>query len=685
MGRNIKTAKVFYVEADSKLMEELLNVTTEDLTVFKDFPLGKASVFFRGENISKIPKSSLIFAVMKDAVKQNIKTKTELSKYLPSGFAKVTLWLAPLKDSGFGEGVYGTCTPPHLFGNKTAIVINNYGLDKPKFKNDPHLFNTQLQKLLPKVDYCIPLKVSKKKVRRPQRNRKNELALFRDILIIREAILDDQKREGVTDVTSKRHGGNASFTVKNFGATAILTSDSSVVAWGDTEYGGNTSQVQAQLRVDVQAIYSNDKAFAALKADSSVVSWGNPGSQMKAASEPLANLQENGVVQSIFQNILAIAALRADGGVFALGDSVSGGDCSHVQRQLVDVQAIYSSDEAFAALKVDDVVAWGDDKAQAKAVSGPLAKLQEDGVVQSISQTDAAIAALKADSSVVTWGAKDSGGDCSNVQLQLAVDVQAIYHNHRAFAALKADGGVVSWGSGGVIKDLVGRITGEFDLGFSRVQQQLAVDAQAIYHTDYAFAALKADCSVVAWGSSEYGGRAPFLVDVQSIYHNEKAFAALKANGGVVAWGAWGGDTSQVQDQLVDVQDIYSTSSAFAALKADGSVVAWGYLHEGGDCSTVQAQIMVDVQDIYHTDYAFAALKADGGVVSWGSGGVIKGPDGHITGESDLGFSRVQQQLAVDVQTIYYTNEAFAALKADTSVVSWGMNSERAAILAHSR
>ena len=50
------------------------------------------------------------------------------------------------------------------------------------------------------------------------------------------------------------------------------------------------------------------------------------------------------------------------------------------------------------------------------------------------------------------------------------------------------------------------------------------------------------------------------------------AFAALKADGTVVAWGGknYGGDCSDVQEQLVDVRYIYPTSSAFAALKGDG-------------------------------------------------------------------------------------------------------------------
>ena len=53
-------------------------------------------------------------------------------------------------------------------------------------------------------------------------------------------------------------------------------------------------------------------------------------------------------------------------------------------------------------------------------------------------------------------------------------------------------------------------------------------------------------------------------------------------------------------------------------MKADGSVVAWGHKDYGGDCSKVQAQLARDVQSLYSTKYAFAALKVDGSVVAWG-------------------------------------------------------------------
>jgi hypothetical protein len=52
------------------------------------------------------------------------------------------------------------------------------------------------------------------------------------------------------------------------------------------------------------------------------------------------------------------------------------------------------------------------------------------------------------------------------------------------------------------------------------------------------------------------------------------AFAALKADGSIMAWGDdWGG-TGAPSDK--GYTKIYSNVSSFAALKADGSIKVWG-------------------------------------------------------------------------------------------------------------
>jgi len=58
--------------------------------------------------------------------------------------------------------------------------------------------------------------------------------------------------------------------------------------------------------------------------------------------------------------------------------------------------------------------------------------------VQHIYATDTAFAALKAGGSVVAWGDKDWGGDCSKVQAQ--VDVQAHLRHKLRFCSTEGWG-----------------------------------------------------------------------------------------------------------------------------------------------------------------------------------------------------------------------------------------------------
>ena len=61
-----------------------------------------------------------------------------------------------------------------------------------------------------------------------------------------------------------------------------------------------------------------------------------------------------------------------------------------------------------------------------------------------------------------------------------------------------------------------------------------------------------------------------------------------------MTWGdpEFGGDSSQVQEQLRNVQHIQATNEAFAAILESGAVVTWGHAGMGGDSSQVQGQLM---------------------------------------------------------------------------------------------
>ena len=90
----------------------------------------------------------------------------------------------------------------------------------------------------------------------------------------------------------------------------------------------------------------------------------------------------------------------------------------------------------------------------------------------------------------------------------------------------------------------------------------------------YAFAAIKADGTVVTWGDPSRGGELSeicgyALQEVVHITANSSAFAAIKANGRVVTWGCAASDPGSVNSQLRDgVVEVHGAGYSFAALKA---------------------------------------------------------------------------------------------------------------------
>lgn len=154
--------------------------------------------------------------------------------------------------------------------------------------------------------------------------------------------------------------------------------------------------------------------------------------------------------------------------------------------------------------------------------------------------------------------------------------------------------------------------------------QDTLMGVQDLAATDFAFAAICGEQrSVVTWGSPHYGGDSSEVQDqlkeVREIKSNKGSFVAILADGSVVSWGheGHGADSSQVRDQLQQVEKIASSSSAFCALLRDGSVVTWGRGSEA-DTRLVSGQLAVGVLDVCASTQAFAAITKEGKVVTWG-------------------------------------------------------------------
>ncbi|MFN9400857.1 MAG: hypothetical protein ACK57R_08760, partial [Dolichospermum sp.] len=146
-------------------------------------------------------------------------------------------------------------------------------------------------------------------------------------------ILDNDVSPGTVTRTpiATASPGRTRHEYRNNGAFAALKSDGSVVTWGDSRYGGDSSGVASRLSSGVTQIFSNRDTFAALKSDGSVVTWGYAGNG--GDSSGVSSLLSSGVTQ-IFSNGGAFAALKSDGSVVTWGDSSSGGDSSGVASRL---------------------------------------------------------------------------------------------------------------------------------------------------------------------------------------------------------------------------------------------------------------------------------------------------------------------------------------------------------------
>ncbi len=433
-----------------------------------------------------------------------------------------------------------------------------------------------------------------------------------------------------------------------------------------------------------QGEFANINNLAGLRFDGTVVSWGH------SANLPNDNsgFPISGIVK-LYSHMQGYAGLKYDDSVVSWGQHYFDVE---MPNDLGDVSKIYTTREAFAALKHDgSVVTWGGAAIgenlgeDSSSVSSSL----NGGVIEIVS-TYGAFAALKNDGSVVTWGLDRDGGDSSAVSDQLSSGVNKIYSTNYSFAALKNDGSVVTWGfdkKAGQIDYLWGPWTSNGENGNSNILESDV--SKVCTMSDGYFAAIKTDGSVVVWGwgapgvwlESEDSDVIRFIdisdqlsSGVVNIFSTNTAAAALKSDGSVVTWGEkiYGGDSSSVISQISsDVISISTTGYAFAALKSDGSVVTWGENERGGDSSLVSDDLSSGVQKIYGGGDVFAALKDDGSVISWGDYEPISG-----SGSVTTSWESVKDQLSNGVVDVVHNgqSDAWAALKSDGSVVTWGRN-----------
>ena len=315
----------------------------------------------------------------------------------------------------------------------------------------------------------------------------------------------------------------------SLGAFAALSADGRVVTWGEERTGGDSRIFHSQL-VEVKQICASSECFAAVKEDGTVLTWGQPYGTFPPG------LMDN--VRFVASTDTAFAAVKMDGTIRVWGDPKSGGSFCTL-RGVQESQALWpkkvlGTEKAFAALLEDGrICSWGH---LGFGGGARLSVCQQLFEIDDLFASGGAFAALK-QGGVITWGSGTWGGNSEDVQQQL-VNVETIHGSWGAFGALLADQTVVCWGSPAHGGDC------------SHVQAQLT-DIKELRATRAAFAALKEDGSVIAWGHHRFGGDTcqvtQQLRNVYTLRGSHHAFAAIKVDGSIVTWG---GDSDAIRGKL---------------------------------------------------------------------------------------------------------------------------------------
>ncbi|OLQ12887.1 hypothetical protein AK812_SmicGene3149 [Symbiodinium microadriaticum] len=409
------------------------------------------------------------------------------------------------------------------------------------------------------------------------------------------------------------------------------------------------------------------------------------------------------------EEVLESQAIRGDGSVESYGHHGYGGAFFMEKEMLQDVRQVKSSYGAFAALLSDGtVLSWGDPEFSKEAKAFMVIEIiheemTEKGAVTEWrrkvmidQQSHKELAKLetqkrKIDREQAELDACNDIKGIKNAAQEMADDLFEAKHFQQSPAKMQRLAGLSS-------------ASEEYGSDNLDVRSQLT-DVVQIASTDYAFAAIRKDGSVVTWGDYDYGGDSSAVKDqlqkVRSISSTSEAFAAILEDGTVVAWGGeeYGGDCSMVQHQLTSVKAVQATESAMAALIEDGTVVAWGHPDYGGDCKAF-ARRLQHVRCIQNSYSTFTAISDDGSVVTWGDpefvGEGMRPPatmgkvekvlpsegafaailvDGTVVAWGDAEYggdcSKVQAELT-NVRHLQSNGHAYAAIRGDGSVVTWG-------------
>ena len=491
------------------------------------------------------------------------------------------------------------------------------------------------------------------------------------------------------------------FTCYAGNAFALLMDDGSVITYGDSRYGGDSSAVNLDSNViDIVAsgtITSSQSdytlsatliggAFCALKNDGSVVCWGSNCDIPTDANDYRTVKLNNNKVIKLFANQNAFAALFEDGSVVSWGGAypclMDGSDfdnrlsncrnqksgpthganmyrpCNDIKnRDQNQPSIVYNCDFAAELLRTDhanSIINKAPNYLKVIDIVGTLDSfcaqmggVQPNGVVQA-----------------VCWGGSGgwTGIRTAKPYTDLKYNVKKLYTNHYQTLALFKDGQITAWNgqiqkAGGSSSNINNRVGG---LPKQVIEVHPSISAWAVMDT-YGHVWTFGNCDDRDSGRAQCGvnwcdncAGSPLWIEKPHGDYNR-----LKE---LIPW-------EEMHSGVVQIKVAYMRN-AFAILKPSleenrGYRVAGSWGHRDVFLTDAQKTLLSnDVHSLYSNAWTFAAIMTTGKVVVWG--------DSAKGGSIDAETASFIESVSANVVKIFHSLESFAALDIDGNIIPWG-------------
>ena len=329
----------------------------------------------------------------------------------------------------------------------------------------------------------------------------------------------------------------------NSESNALLNINGTIDTWGNTSFGGLTTDISNNL-TNVKEIITGGGIMTALKADGTTVTWKN--NAVYETNKP-ANL--NNVKKIVSGSDGIVVALKADGTLVSWHNTSNTWDlCGNVTNNdlttLSGIVDIFASNKCFAALKYDNsLYVWGSDEDSSNRIINNLS-LQSSKLTSGVKEVfvnGKVLIALKFDGTVVTIGNTNNGGDISNNNTQYklygdATNITDVFLNDKFAIGLKKDNSCIYWGD-------ISRNSTLFNNDITTF-----TNIKTIVYSKDVMIGIKFDGTIVGLGEKNKGAETPDTKDsALKVYATtNNGFSLLKTNGEVISWGdeSYGGEIS---------------------------------------------------------------------------------------------------------------------------------------------